>query len=255
MTFISLLGHGEFYLVVGVLIMWFYDYRKGWLFSNFAAMTTLTTEALKVLIAMERPIGFVKPLYDFGMPSAHSSTAVVFFMMIYDLFKRKTLLVIGVSMIVLIGLSRIFLNAHYPSQVLVGMLLGCLIYIAYRSKSNIKKIIYLVVCLLTLITVAHYMVNSNGLKNMKHIMQVLGLIIGINSGAYLYQKQSLNIIIKGKVAKVIGIIGILSLYMGTKIIVDNVFVDNLLIPYLILHSILAFALSFLGPYIIERVSK
>lgn len=73
----------------------------------------------------------------FGLPSGHSVTSIVCFGYLSTLVKRKELKW-GLWMIVfMIGLSRVFLGVHFPTDVLGGWLLGGIVladFIAFHSS-------------------------------------------------------------------------------------------------------------------------
>ncbi len=62
-----------------------------------------------------------------GMPSGHAFISLVIFGWIWLRHPKSSVFTIGAPIIILlIGLSRIFLGLHYPSQVIAGWLLGIL---------------------------------------------------------------------------------------------------------------------------------
>jgi membrane-associated phospholipid phosphatase len=80
-----------------------------------------------------------------GMPSGHAFLAMIIFGWLW--FRHPKSLFLSVSagvLIFMIGLSRIYLGLHYPSQVLVGWVLGLVaLYvfwwvdkIYFRSRSS-----------------------------------------------------------------------------------------------------------------------
>ncbi len=62
----------------------------------------------------------------YSFPSLHAVETVVMFGALFSWFKKKWTRVLCILLIVAIGYSRIYLGVHYPTDVLVGWLLGFL---------------------------------------------------------------------------------------------------------------------------------
>lgn len=92
----------------------------------------ITLENLKLLI--EAPTSF-------SCPSGHTSASfAVAFVIAYYLRKLAIPALILAS---LISLSRIYLLVHYPSDILLGILLGfvsCILSILIYNKTSLKKL-------------------------------------------------------------------------------------------------------------------
>ena len=118
----------------------------------------LVVLGLKALFARERPADQVIQATGFSFPSGHAFASTVFYgMMVYLVFRltertwtRAMAVVIGPLMILAVGLSRVYLNVHYLSDVLGGWLAGatwlgaCLLVIdvvetRYRSRSEVRE--------------------------------------------------------------------------------------------------------------------
>jgi membrane-associated phospholipid phosphatase len=135
--FITDLGSGSFLLSASALFVSFFIYKKkrryALTFSLMIAIGAILNRVLKNIIERPRPDLF--PLVhenQFSFPSGHAMNSFVFYSTItyfvYRITKSIKLTVISgiISgiLILLIGLSRIYLGAHYPSDVLGGFIAG-----------------------------------------------------------------------------------------------------------------------------------
>jgi undecaprenyl-diphosphatase len=66
-----------------------------------------------------------KPLDKFSFPSGHTLHAVVFGTVVLGYFPQLSIVVI--PFMIMVGLSRVVLGLHYPSDVIAGALIGALI--------------------------------------------------------------------------------------------------------------------------------
>lgn len=101
--------------------------RRWWLIALILIGAPVFEHAAKVLVGRTRPQGRAM-----GFPSGHSTSAAAFAVLaIYFAVKerwgrmqRLTLAVAVLGLMVLVGIARMVLHAHWPSDVLGGFLLG-----------------------------------------------------------------------------------------------------------------------------------
>ena len=139
MSFISLLGKGGIFLIILSLSLLLF--RKTRRFGTAMAIgialgALLVNVFLKVAIARPRPYadveGFYYPLWvlmgqhmesDMSFPSGHTNVAFAAMLPLFILGNKKTswlALVFGILM----GISRIYLVVHYPTDVIAGLITG-----------------------------------------------------------------------------------------------------------------------------------
>lgn len=117
-----------------ILYLWMKkkDYLAIAVFSIGVAGGDLLKRGIKNLIQRERPENHLVNAAGFSFPSGHSMVGLIFFSMIaYFIIKEvksKSLKWgVGISFILLvlvIGISRIALKVHFPTDVLAGFVLG-----------------------------------------------------------------------------------------------------------------------------------
>lgn len=134
-VWLSRTGDGHLYLLIG-LLLWAFEPHKGELFL-FTALMAYALEIpvylfLKKLFKRPRPCDLftnfkahITPSDKFSLPSGHTAAAFLMACMLanfYPVFAPLAFLWASG-----IGLSRVLLGVHYPSDVVIGAMLGATI--------------------------------------------------------------------------------------------------------------------------------
>lgn len=129
---ISRLGDGGLYLALGLLLAMF-EVQDGERFL-FAGLLAFSLELplyllLKNTIKRDRPCdrfdnfdAFIVPSDKFSFPSGHAAAAFVFATVLSHFY--PSMFVLSYSIALLIGLSRVMLGVHYPTDIAAGAVLG-----------------------------------------------------------------------------------------------------------------------------------
>lgn len=100
-------------------------------------ITDATVAVVKLIVSRPRPDASLTEANGFSFPSGHSAMSMaVYGCLAFALaracrgFPRVACALVGAALVVAIGLSRIYLGVHYPSDVLAGWITGAAILIA-----------------------------------------------------------------------------------------------------------------------------
>lgn len=128
-------GSEEFLMIVLPLIYWFCDTSLSFRFIALLFLSEYCNDALKQLFALPRPspsdvrVIMAETGGGYGFPSGHAQRAVVFWGYLPRLLHHRGWTYFGILMIVLVGLSRLYLGLHFPADVLGGWLIGAIILV------------------------------------------------------------------------------------------------------------------------------
>jgi len=130
----SFLGSEEFYAVLLPLFYWCLDKSLGQRFAYLLLLSGYANAALKELFGHPRPYEYDPRVFrldhtspenlGYGLPSGHTQSALTVYGYIAYWFRRRWLTWTCVALVISIGFSRIYLGAHFPSDVLGGLVAG-----------------------------------------------------------------------------------------------------------------------------------
>ena len=137
MQFFSQLGTEDFFFLILPLTYWSIDSALGMRVAFILITSDVLNFTAKLLFAGPRPFwasSHVRAFWSetsFGIPSGHAQHAMSVWGMIAVIQKQTWVRVLSIVLIVMIGVSRIFLGTHFPHDVLMGWLLGGLLLWAF----------------------------------------------------------------------------------------------------------------------------
>ncbi len=108
-------------------------YSKGAFYTATALLGGIITQTLiKNILAISRPENSLVTYSGYSFPSGHTNMATILFLsfcfyVVSNFVSRKKRILFfsfSITIIILIGLSRIYLNAHWVSDVFAGWCLG-----------------------------------------------------------------------------------------------------------------------------------
>ncbi len=126
-------GDATLYILILPVLFWCVDEKRGFRLALTVFISNGINIALKESLRVQRPFYYDAAVKrseqsGFSTPSGHSQNSAVFYPLLAALFpKKRILLAAGIALSCCIGLSRIYLGMHYPTDVLLGWTLGALI--------------------------------------------------------------------------------------------------------------------------------
>ena len=163
--FLSITIFGEFWLptLICAIIYWCIDFRTGIYLFSLEGINILLAHLFKMMACVYRPWVLnsnIKPSQcafalakGYSFPSGHSAmSASVFGGLAYLLRKNKLFCIFLVTLIFLVGFSRMWLGVHTPQDVICGFLTGLILIFAVDKLINwaeINKNRYVALLLIT----------------------------------------------------------------------------------------------------------
>ncbi|KDA51857.1 hypothetical protein L963_012 [Leuconostoc mesenteroides subsp. cremoris T26] len=136
-TYITQAGNMTVIIVVSVIVSIFLAYKHCYrellfLSVNIIFSAGIITQVLKHMITRVRPQPQLIQESGYSFPSGHSMAAILLYGSLIilinyhlkpSLFKTASVIVLT-SLIIIIPISRVYVNVHYPSDILAGLSLG-----------------------------------------------------------------------------------------------------------------------------------
>jgi len=119
-----------------VIYLWFrYSKWKSIFFGITMLLSGLVFYIIKEIVQRARPLNSLVIKTDFAFPSGHVTSSIVFFGLITYLILNKSksknlklaIILISIFMVLLICFTRLYLNVHWFTDVLAGLVLGTFI--------------------------------------------------------------------------------------------------------------------------------
>jgi membrane-associated phospholipid phosphatase len=142
MQLFTWLGYPQAYMIMIAIIYWSVDRKLGLRMAIFLTVVASINSILKQALHAPRPYWIdprIKAIHapnGFGMPSGHAQ-AVTVWLYIANSLKNGWFWSGAIIVTLMVGLSRVYLGVHFPSQVLAGWLIGIIViilFVQFESK-------------------------------------------------------------------------------------------------------------------------
>ena len=129
--FITMLGEEYFYIFMLSFVFWCVDKRFGYKLSFAFLFSGMINAVAKSIVGAKRPIGVegirslrVETATGNSFPSGHTQNITAFWVSLMKRLRRRWGYVVGCVLILLVGVSRLYLGVHWPVDVVGGIVLG-----------------------------------------------------------------------------------------------------------------------------------
>ena len=150
-NFFSFLGEEIICIAVMGFVYWGLDKKRGERIGAAIMLTNVSIGLLKNIFSRVRPwaasgsIELLRDVDGFSFPSGHSANCTALYpTTAFEFRERKWLSWIAVFVPLLCGISRCYVGAHWPTDVIVGLATGLLIFLMVEAvlRSGFNKFIF-----------------------------------------------------------------------------------------------------------------
>ncbi len=171
MVVLTMIGDGTVLVVLGAVIVAWLAARRAWTIAGAAALTmasaALFVPFMKILLQRARPEEILGSADLYSFPSGHATLATVVFGILAVLmglgvgrWGKAVLFACAGALIVAIACSRIYLGAHWPSDVVGGLLFGITMTAAFALALEATRADRIAPVSLGLVSMAIYAIVS-----------------------------------------------------------------------------------------------
>ena len=202
MLAITRLGEETAFLVIALIVFWCVDKKKGYYVMAVGFLGTMANQFLKLTCRVPRP-WVLDPNFTileqareaatgYSFPSGHTQTAVGTFGCLAAMAEKNWWRWCCILIAVLVGLSRMYIGVHTPSDVLVGAGMACALVWLLKKPTleggirEMKALIAVMIgCAVAFLLYVHFwkfpaeMDVHNYESGLKNAYTLMGCLVGV----------------------------------------------------------------------------
>lgn len=214
MLAVTKLGEETALLVIALIVFWCVDKKQGYFIMAVGFLGTMLNQILKITCRIPRP-WVLDPNFTileqareaaagYSFPSGHTQTAVGTFGCFAVTARKNWWRNLCILLAFLVGLSRMYIGVHTPSDVLVGAGMACLLVALLKKPTMEGKLPQMKAVLISMLAMAVvyllYMalwnfpadVDIHNLESAtKNAYTMIGCVVGV-AIVYVFDRKRLN---------------------------------------------------------------
>lgn len=225
----SMLGEQNSYIIFVSFLLWCFNKQAGLRIAFIMLFSGVINTGIKDLVQRPRPIGSLgltslreQTAGGFSFPSNHTQTSTAVATSASLEFRHKRVYLIAALFAFLVGLSRLYLGVHWPTDVLTGWVLGLIISLAVHKficfAEEAKKN-YLLILLIIPYFAIYFIALDDGFP--KFAGTFIGLLIGYLLDSYHFNFSIPASIFRKAARFVVGIIGAIVILSCFKFLIPG----------------------------------
>ena len=226
---VTMLGEEYFYILVLGFFYWCINKEEVRYLVMVITFSSVVNGALKEIVNSPRPfmVEDVRALrtetaHGFSFPSGHVQIVASFYGALAQRYKKVWLWLIAALMVILVGLSRVYLGVHWPRDVFGGIIFAALSILVMASLARYEKrngVSWPYFILFALVVLSMFILKSE--TYIKATGAFLGFMMGYLVEDY-YVKFDVRNGLLGQLLKfILGIALTLALFEGLKAVLPD----------------------------------
>ena len=265
MLIITKMGDEIFYTLFLPVLFWCYDKKNSIKIGIIFLISITLNDMVKEIFQNPRPdpSNLAEGIRELsvsyrpstpGFPSGHTQGSLAMWGAIMYLIRNRIIIILGVTMIILIPYSRMYLGVHFLGDILGGYVLGfltlaILIPIILYGEKRYDSIadILLIIALIIIPFVIYTVLPGTAIHNYMGVLSgfLLGALLGTNRIAFNPRNKILPNILKVAV----GLVGLFLIKEGVKMILPKIPIAGFFRYWL-----MGFWITFVAPWIFSRIA-
>ncbi|HHY11185.1 MAG TPA: phosphatase PAP2 family protein [Firmicutes bacterium] len=259
---ITSIGSEFFYGIALAFTYWVWDKRKGYRLGMVFLSSMFVNSWLKFVFSTPRPTpyGKLRVIYPetgggFSFPSGHAQGTTTFWGWLSHEVRKKGFYVMTGIIIVMVAASRIYLNVHWPIDVVGGFVIALLWIglwkLVFRGYDETKWPVELRLVFATLVPLLMYWMHPRGDSGM-----LAGLLVGLPLGRYLDERYLMwteKASTRVQCAKgVLGTAGFAVLRYGLKAVFNVIHPESGILD-IVRYALVALWVSYGAPFVFVKL--